>query len=101
MIKWADYLITAVRYDGNKEYITKVKISEDNDEDKLNFQIQDRTFVVELLKNKKNIITAPKNKDNKLTKGEKVNIYNTKWIRTNPNNEEKDNLGELPEFLGQ
>lgn len=90
-----DYGIMAVHYDKDKEYIVSVKMGFYKENELWANYNYTRIEVIEKLQNNRIIYTiAPKT--NKL--GELVNIFNNKWIRTNPNDEKRDNLGELEEY---
>lgn len=103
MSKWADYLISAVRYmdSSKKDKIDKVKVYRDNG-DKIDYDnIWDRSEVVSKLENNYTFYTIYKTKDNKWKKGSEVKIFvldGEKYIRTDGNKKKHDNLEELPEF---
>ena len=100
MIKWADYAIISVRFKEDKRHIKEVKIKEDSGEKLINERIVPREEVVKLLDGGFDVITVYK-KDGKWHKGDEVGIVEireTKFIRTDGNSIEVDNLGELPEF---
>jgi hypothetical protein len=101
MVKWADYVITAVKFKKEKRHIEQVKLMKDNGE-KLDYeQIASRIEVVQFLNSGITFVTAYKNIQNKWQKGDNVSVVqinNIKFIRTDGNNVEEDNLGELPEF---
>ena len=101
MVKWADYAITAVKFKKEKQHIEQVKIRQDDGDNLTNEQIITRMDVVNLLKNKKTFVTTYKNDAKKWTRGDDVSIVEIKgikFIRTDGNTIEEDNLGELPEF---
>lgn len=98
--KWADYAIVGVSYGDGGKHILKVKILEDTGEKLTNEQIVTRPNVVSLLDGRKTIITAYQ-RDGKWQKGDKVGIVEinrVKYIRTDGNKTEADNLGSLPLF---
>lgn len=100
MAKWADYAITAVRYDTNHTYISKCQIREDKG-DKLDTPIDySRQSIVNAIKAGSTFVTAFI-KDSNWTKGADVAIYNidgTDYLRTDKNRTPKDNLENLSEF---
>ena len=101
MTKWADYAITSVKFKKEKRHIEQVKIREDGGEKLGSEQIVFRSKVVSLLDSGKTIVTAYKNNLNKWQRGDDVSVVEIrgiKFIRTDGNNIEEDNLGELPEF---
>lgn len=101
MEKWADYLISRVKYNMDKNHIYSVEVREDLGNNVGDPQIQKRLWVVSELESKKTFVTILKNKERRWTKGDEVHIIainNQKFIRTGGNKKEEDNLGELPEF---
>jgi hypothetical protein len=99
-MKWADYTIVGVHYRDDKRHILEVKMREDDGEKLINEQRETRQQVVSMLERGVKIITCYL-KDNKWQKGDEVmvvNINNTKFIRTDGDKIEEDNLGELPEY---
>ena len=100
MTKWADYVITAVKFKKEKRHIEQVQIWTDNGE-LANEQTTTRSEVVRLLENGSTVVTAYKNNINKWNRGDDINIVEVrgnKFIRTDGNSIEEDNLGNLPEF---
>lgn len=100
MEKWADYVIIAVKYDINETHIVEVQVKEDAGDKLINGGFWSREKVIENIKNGKKFVTAIKANDG-VKIGEVVDIVNIKgieFIRTDKNQEEKDNLGELPTF---
>ncbi len=101
MAKWADYVITAVRYDSTHDRIIKVKVMEDNGETLHSPSEMTRQTVISNIDEGRMFVTAQKNKEGKWNKGAKVIIVRINYvdyIKTVSNNSEKDNLEELPEF---
>lgn len=99
--KWADFLISAVRYNADHDYIDKVKTHEDEGDEVGSFYEEKRETVISNLKKGKTYMTILKNKEGKWNKGASVEIIrvnNKEFIRTDKNQTESDNLGELPEF---
>ena len=101
MEKWADYLISAVRYDSEHSHIEKVRVLEDKG-DKLGSAFESlRQDVIANIKGGKTYITIYEGGDNKWNKGEEIQIITvdgTEYIRTDRNQEKSDNLGNLPQF---
>src|SRR3989344_4270707 len=100
MTKWSDYAIIAVQFRKEKRHIDKVKIREDNGDKLVNEQIVSRDNIVNTIERGIKFITVY-NKQNQWTKGDDIKIVlinNTKFIRTDGNRIEEDNLGELPEM---
>lgn len=101
MAKWADFLISAVRYDKDKKHIFKVKKHEDKGDNVGSAETVARTVVVSELKKGYTYMTIYKGDEGKWKKGEDVRIItvnNKEYIRTDANEKEADNLGNLPEF---
>ena len=96
MAKWADYLISAVRYNDDHTRIVQVKQHVDNDKTVGQGEIVSRQTVIDNIESGKTYMTIRGGKQ-----GEHVQIKtkgSEKFITTNPNETTKDNLGELPEF---
>ena len=99
MSKWADFVIVAVRYDKNNEYITHVKRYRHNGTMLTELEERSRAAIVGAINKGATYVTATKNKSTGLWhKGSPVNIYNDKYIRTSANATKRDNLEGLPTF---
>ncbi len=99
MDKWADYLISAVRYNPQHTHIVKVKRHLDTGEGVATFNIINKILVVKDLIDGKTYKTAYQENDGKWREGEDVRLVaNTGFITTDPNTTTRDNLGNLPEF---
>jgi hypothetical protein len=103
MAKWADYLITAVRYNAAETHIDKVQVRQDlGDKVSTNVVEQTRQTVVANIKAKTTYATATLSKETgNWVKGAAVEIVvvnAVEYIRTDANKTAKDNLGELPRF---
>ena len=101
MEKWADYGISKVEYNKEHTHIVRVLVHEDKG-DKIGLGEEwIRTKVVSSIDNGKSFVTILKNKEGNWGRGEDVRVITvkgTKYIRTDQNSKEFDNLGELPEF---
>jgi hypothetical protein len=99
--KWADYLISKVRYDSDETEIIKVKSHEDKG-DKVGSSFEEtRDEVVENLNEGTSYCTIFKNDEGKWEKGEDVHpvtVEGETYIRTDRNQTAEDNLGNLPTF---
>ncbi len=98
-MKWADYLISAVRYNTQTPHIDYVRIHEDQGDKFGPAQEMKRIDVVNLLEKFK-FITIYKG-ENGWKKGDVIElivINGKKYIKTKGDNKEGDNLGELPIF---
>ena len=101
MAKWADYCISAVRYNREHKHIIIVSACADKGEELGSFSEVARTIVVSLIESKKTFVTINKGINGKYVKGEDVRITTVngaKYIRTDANNKAEDNLGSLPEI---
>jgi hypothetical protein len=100
MAKWADYCISRVRYNEKHTHIVKVEAMPDNG-DKLGVKIEfTRENVVSKIDNGVTFVTVTLDGGN-YHRGEDVRIVrinSVKYIRTDQNQKESDNLGELPEY---
>jgi hypothetical protein len=99
----ADYAIVEVHYsDGEKKHIQSVRIAEFiGDNIRVRKDPVSREYIVGLLDSGKIIITLYKTVGGDYAEGSPVEILEVdhiKYIRTDKNSEEADNLGELPEF---
>jgi Protein of unknown function (DUF3892) len=93
-------LISAVSYDDHS-FIVETKTHDDYGDNISNSRIEKRIEVVAKLNDKKTYCTILKNNDGKWQKGEKVDIIKVngrEFIRTDRNQKESDNLGNLPKF---
>ena len=99
MAKWADYLISAVRYDVEHNHIITVRRHLDMGDNVANPNIINRNIVANDLKNGKSYKTIYKDNQGKWKQGEDVRLIgSTGFITTDPNKTTRDNLGNLPEF---
>lgn len=99
--KWADYVITQAKFKEDRMHILAVKLREDKGEEIGSSEREwKRGDVVNSIESGKTFVTVSKiGSDWKM--GEDVHIVevnNAKFIRTDKNQKEEDNLGELPEF---
>lgn len=100
MIKWADYVIVALRFREERRHVEKVKFMEDKGNELGSEQTASRGWVVSEIEKGTTFVTAYK-QGTKWSKGDEVGIVEIrgqKFIRTDGNSIEEDNLGELPEF---
>jgi len=100
MVKWADYCISAVRYNSNGTHIEKVQVHEDQDSSIGSPQTWTRSQVIDALDKRYTFVTITKNGNtwNKGADVHKVIVNNKKYIRTDKNQSASDNLGKLPRF---
>ncbi len=102
MTKWADYVITAVRFNSKHTHIDKVRACKDSGDSLEATKEYERQAIVKAI-NESGIsfITAFKSNDGKWKKGEDVfviNIDGINYIKTKKDHTKKDNLDNLPEF---
>lgn len=99
--KWADYCISAVRFNDAHTHIDKVRAYPDK-WDELGQSIEySRTKVISMIKDKETFVTITKGSDGKYNKWQPVfivEINNTEYIKTVRNDKAVDNLDDLPEF---
>jgi hypothetical protein len=101
MAKWADYCISAVRYNPERTHIVKVKVHINSGDTIGTATEWTRSEVVAAIGAGKTFVTMTCTTDGKWNKGEDVRIiivYGVKYIRTDANSKASDNLGNLPEF---
>jgi len=100
MAKWADYLISAVRYNTENTRIVKVELRKDTGDKAIDAGESTRSEIVSNIKQGTTYITIYKGNDG-WKKGEDVRIKKVgenEFITTDPNETTRDNLGKLPEF---
>jgi len=101
MTKWADYVITEVKFNAKHTHIDKVGAREDNGETLGSAQEYARQDVVKAINKGTTFFTAFKSDDGKWKKGEDVfviKINGTDYIKTKKDGTPRDNLDNLPEF---
>jgi len=101
MAKWADYAISDVRYDDDHTHIVKVKVRKDKGDKFGPAEEWARKDVVSSIEGGTTFVTILKGSDGGWQKGQDVDIVTVKgvkYIRTDQNREESDNLENLPEF---
>ena len=98
MTKWADYVVTGVKYSAGDLHIQSVKVWEHEDGKLVRSQELTRPQVVSLIDKGKTFITATKNNEGKFTKGAPLQVIKveTRFLKTNADKSEKDNLEHLP-----
>jgi len=101
MVKWADYCISAVRYNEDETHIVKVKVHTDEGDTIGNVSEWERESVVSAIERGNTFITIFKNTEGKWGKGQEVHtikVNGKKFIRTDKNTTASDNLENLPQF---
>ena len=100
MVKWADFVISAVRYSSDHKYISEMKQHPDNDGDIGEGEVIDRSSVAANIKRGKKYSTVFNAGANwKIGNGIRTFITDGEFfIRADKNKVARDNLGQLPEF---
>lgn len=102
MTKWADYCISAVRYNAAETHIERVQVRVHNaDANTISAPTEwARTQVVSAIDRGNTFVTIYE-RDNHWHKGEDVRVITVngvKYIRTDTNYKAADNLGNLPRY---
>jgi len=101
MVKWADYCISAVRFNNEHTHIDTVRKHTDGDSTIGDGTEVSRRIVISDLKRGVTYVTIFKEQNGKWQKGQKVYIVTvngTEYIKTVEDRTTKDNLDNLPEF---
>ena len=101
MTKWAEYLISEVRYSPDHHHILQVKQHKDLDGEVGEGEIVDMTNVASNLKKGISYMTIHNGSSETWKPGEKITgfLFNGDYhIRTDKNKVNQDNLGMLNEF---
>ncbi len=100
MEKWANHLISAIRYSPDHKYITELVQHEDQNDSISEGTIVKKLDVADAIKKGKIYMTIFNSNDNWKI-GEKIRVFMVEgevFIRTDKNKVERDNLGLLPEI---
>ena len=98
--KWADFAVTAVHYNFWRLHIETLKVQPDNGDSLGDQVVQTRVEIVRLIEQGHRFVTAYF-RDGKWQRGEDIRVIKvngTKYLRTDNNSSDNDNLGGLPEF---
>ena len=101
MSKWADYLISEVRFNTAGTHIDKVRTHVDNGESVGPAVDIDRVTAVSRIEAGYTFETIYKGDDGKWKRGRRVKIVvinGTKYIKTYDDSTTRDNLDDLPQF---
>ena len=99
MEKWADYGISAVRFDDERVYIDQVRVHKDKGNAMGDAEIWSREQVVSALESSYTFITILNGNQGIWDEGHEVNIVpvnGNKYIRTDKDQNPSDNLDNLP-----
>lgn len=100
MSKWADYLVSAVRYDETKTRIELVTLHKDEGSKVVSPFCANREDFFTALRNGQTAITIH-DKDGQWKKGKKISIHKcngSEFIRTDNNSINQDSLDQVKEF---
>ena len=98
MVKWADYLVSAVSYNQNRE-ITEVQVHEDLDGKMGSAEFVDKLTVSHNMRKGKTYVTIIKALDS-WKRGLEIRLYSVggePYLRIDRNKVNLDNLGDIPE----
>ena len=102
MAKWADYGISAVRFNAEGTHIDSVKVHVDYGDGVFGAGEEwARTKVVSAIDDDEKTFVTILKKDGNWSKGQEVHtitVNGVKYIRTDKDKTAKDNLDNLPEF---
>jgi hypothetical protein len=101
MTKWADYVVTGVKYSAGDLHVQSVEVREHEGNKLVRPRAMTRPEVVDLLAKGKTFVTATLNKEkNTWSQGAPLQIIKveTRFIKTKADKTEKDNLESLPPF---
>ena len=101
MTSWGKYAITAVRYNSEKTRIQQVERREVGSDTLSKPETKSRLTIVVSLELGFEYTTAVKSDSGNWEVGEDVHVVEidgSSYIRTDRNDKEEDNLGDLPEF---
>jgi hypothetical protein len=101
MTKWADYLISAVRFNAKRTHIDRLRVAADNGDSVGEMKEYDRETIVNAIKKKTTFVTIYLNSSGKYDKGKQVYVVpinGNEYLKTVADNKLVDNLDNLPEF---
>lgn len=101
MSKWADYGISAVRFNSAHTHIDRVRAHPDNGDTIGTAAEYARADIIAAIKKGTSFVTIFKGGDGRWNKGQSVYIIKvngTEYIKTVDNGKAVDNLDNLPEF---
>ncbi|MGB8299220.1 MAG: DUF3892 domain-containing protein [Polyangia bacterium] len=99
-MRWADFVITAVRYDPDRSHITELLVRTDNGDTLGAGTEWTRADVVLAIRRGQTFVTAFST-GSSFARGADVRVEmvgNEQFLRTDRNQRRADNLGELPEL---
>jgi Protein of unknown function (DUF3892) len=99
--KWADYVVTAVRFNTAGTHIEELRVFEDTGDELTNQTTKTRSSVALQIDNGYTYCTATKGSDGKFVRGadvKVVTIEGEKFLKTKADGRKEDNLDNLPTF---
>jgi len=94
----ADFCITAVRYNKDREHIEYVHVREEKAKTIGAPRAVPRAFVADLIRLGKATFQTRTKADDTWKLGAQVHLIDDVYLTTDRNSTERDNLGHLPEF---
>ena len=98
MAKWADFVITAVRFDSARSHITHLEVRTDNGVTLGQPSTLTKAEVVSAIATGAKFVTAVPNRWRLGAEVDIVAVKGERFLRTDRNATTKDNLDNLPEF---
>jgi hypothetical protein len=101
MTKWADYGVSAVRFNNTHTHIDRLRLYPVNGDSLGVAQENTRAEIVAAIKKGTTFVTIYMNSEGTWNKGQSiyiVNINGTKYLKTVDNGKTVDNVDALPEF---
>ena len=101
MDTWADYGISAVRYDEGVQFISEIRVHRDTGTFMESGAEWSSTDVISKIDNKRPFVTLVEGGSGKWKKGQDVHIFtldNQRFLRTDVNERANGNLENLPRF---
>ncbi|MCK9345050.1 MAG: DUF3892 domain-containing protein [Candidatus Pacebacteria bacterium] len=101
MAKWADYCVSAVRFNSAHTHIDKLRVHPDNGETIGASTDYARADIVAAIKKGTTFVTITKSSEGKWIKGQSIYIIKVngvEYLKTVDNGKAADNLDNLPEF---
>lgn len=100
MAKWADYLVSAVRFNAHGTHIDSLRCHADNDTSAGPPQTFSRKTVVDAIKAGKTFVTVTRDSAGDFRLGQRIQSVTLtyEYLKTRPDSVISDNLDELPKF---
>lgn len=100
MAKWADYIVTAVRFNTHGTHIEWLRCCKDNGDNLGSDQTFSRQQVIDAINKGTTFITAIKGADGRYYPGQSLFAYvmRSHFLKTREDTSTKDNLDNMPRF---